>query len=671
MIFQNIANNCKLKTAQFCSIGRPGRLSVAGGGALLLHLVACGGGTEETPVDPSTSSDASELVVLRTERLEAAGVPHASARAADATTSAAVPHDGLVPGPRLDQELNAQRALIQPASSGWVSEQLSDRAARQLAQLKEAFAAAGADERIIALAELLSGDCQSSRLVPEPASAEAPGQRFQTLRDTPPLPDSDPLVGRDHVAAELHRWGKRFSQQRLGFKVVRIVPGEPGQFETTVLASGDGTDGIARSQETARWRVRWQSPQPDRDRPPLICEIALEHAEVSGFEFDGGTLYRDQTAAAMAPVAAYPRQYLQGNNHWARVIPLAEGGALLGYNGLAIGDADGDGLDDVYIPDGGSLPNRLLFHQADGTLEDRSVEAGVDWLDLTISALLIDLDNDGDQDLVSASPPFVLFMENDGSGKFAFRGAHRSATNPYSLVAADYDGDRLLDLYLCNYSGAGAGGSAGSGTIAAYPQPYSDANNGAPNVLLKNLGAFAFRDATAETGLDQNNTRFSQAAAWEDYDGDGDPDLYVANDFGRNNLYRNDGGQRFVDVAAAAGVEDQASGMSVTWGDYDRDGQADLYVSNMFSSAGNRVTYQARFENGRDGDDVALTRRMARGNSLFRARGAGEFDDVSEAAGVAMARWAWGSLFADLNNDGWEDLVVANGYLSNDRADDL
>ena len=91
----------------------------------------------------------------------------------------------------------------------------------------------------------------------------------------------------------------------------------------------------------------------------------------------------------------------------------------------------------------------------------------------------------------------------------------------------------------------------------------------------------------------------------------------------------------------------------------------------MFSSAGNRVTYQARFENGRGEHDVALTRRMARGNSLFRARAGGEFDDVSEAAGVAMARWAWGSLFADLNNDGWEDLVVANGYLSNDRADDL
>ena len=72
-------------------------------------------------------------------------------------------------------------------------------------------------------------------------------------------------------------------------------------------------------------------------------------------------------------------------------------------------------------------------------------------------------------------------------------------------------------------------------------------------------------------------------------------DLYVANDFGRNNLYRNDGG-RFVDVAGQAGVEDMASGMSASWGDYNQDGHMDLYVGNMFSSAGNRIAYQQRFK---------------------------------------------------------------------------
>jgi hypothetical protein len=147
-------------------------------------------------------------------------------------------------------------------------------------------------------------------------------------------------------------------------------------------------------------------------------------------------------------------------------------------------------------------------------------------------------------------------------------------------------------------------------------------------------------------------------------------DLYVANDFGRNSLYRNEKGQ-FTDVADVLGVEDMAAGMSVSWGDYNRDGRMDIYVGNMFSAAGNRITYQRRFVNGRESAVASGIQRMARGNSLFAAQPDGSFADVSESAAVTMGRWAWSSLFTDLNNDGWQDLVVANGYFSNDKADDL
>ena len=167
-----------------------------------------------------------------------------------------------------------------------------------------------------------------------------------------------------------------------------------------------------------------------------------------------------------------------------------------------------------------------------------------------------------------------------------------------------------------------------------------------------------------------NNRRWSFAASWEDFDADGDMDLYVANDFGRNNLYRNDEGQ-FRDVAAELDVEDMAAGMSVSWGDFNRDGRMDLYVGNMFSAAGNRVTYQRRFLEGRSATDSAGVQRMARGNTLFMAQPDGSFADVSLAAGVTMGRWAWSSKFADLNNDGWDDLVVANGYFTNQKQDDL
>ena len=200
--------------------------------------------------------------------------------------------------------------------------------------------------------------------------------------------------------------------------------------------------------------------------------------------------------------------------------------------------------------------------------------------------------------------------------------------------------------------------------------PYHDANNGKPNILLENRGDWIFVDATVERGLDQNNRRFSFAASFEDYDLDGDPDLYVANDFGRKNLYRNDGG-RFTDVAAQAGVEDLSAGMGVAWGDYDGDGRFDLYASNMYSSAGNRIAFQTDKVQGVPQRAIAVLQRFAKGNSLFENLGDGRFREVGDICGVEMGRWAWSSLFADINNDGWEDLYVVNGYVTNDNPDDL
>ena len=191
----------------------------------------------------------------------------------------------------------------------------------------------------------------------------------------------------------------------------------------------------------------------------------------------------------------------------------------------------------------------------------------------------------------------MIVHENVGQGRFEVRRMVDTNANLMSLSAADYDQDGDLDLYVCGYT---PGPDAGATDIFANPVPYHDANNGAKNFLLRNDGGLDFVDVTAEVGLDQNNRKFSFAAAWEDYDNDGDLDLYVANDFGRKNLYRNDGvgsvtGGRFRDVAAEAGVEDIGAGMSVSFGDYDRDGRMDLYVGNMFSSAGNRIAFQKGF----------------------------------------------------------------------------
>ena len=126
------------------------------------------------------------------------------------------------------------------------------------------------------------------------------------------------------------------------------------------------------------------------------------------------------------------------------------------------------------------------------------------------------------------------------------------------------------------------------------------------------------------------------------------------------------------DVAAAAGVEDISAGMGVTWRDHDNDGDMDLYVSNMWSSAGGRIAYQSRFSEECAGAHAAgLSNAMRRGNSLFENNGDGTFSDISEQAGVTMGRWAWGGLFLDFNNDGLEDIVVPNGFITNEDTDDL
>ena len=173
--------------------------------------------------------------------------------------------------------------------------------------------------------------------------------------------------------------------------------------------------------------------------------------------------------------------------------------------------------------------------------------------------------------------------------------------------------------------------------------------------------------------MEANNRRFSLAASWEDFDNDGDQDLYVANDFGRNNLYVNEGGH-FRDLAAQASAEDQASGMSVAWGDFGHDGTMDLYVGNMFSMAGNRISNQQRFSEQHDSKTTSLLQRMARGNSLLENHSrpdAARFVDVSIPMNVTMGRWSWASPFVDLNADGWLDIVVANGYLTNPKLNDL
>jgi hypothetical protein len=579
----------------------------------------------------------------------------------------------------VESEVDRQIAKLDPARDGWESEILSQRVSQQLALIRKAMSGASEDMQD-RLAPMVSDDFSCPSLRPKQLSVVFHGPQFVVRRYDPAAkprgtyPQSTNLGAAGLAAALRDMIGSNIAGDlRAALKVVRVSV-DDGHLATTVLVEIAVPAMESTRQINARWICQWTLPTPGSTDRPLLLSIHVEQFEEVTLVNSDKTLFADCTEAAFGSLEFYGQQYLHGNNYWSQRLSVLEATSILGNYGLAVADVNGDGLEDLYVCDGGGLPNRLLMQNDDGTLRDASAEAGVDWLEYSTGALLLDLDNDGDQDLVVATVELVLFMENDGSGKFTFRGGHRAVVDPASLdpaslCAADYDNDGDLDIYVCSYESPDrASGFRSRGFVSGAPIPYNDANNGSPNALLENRGKFRFINVTDEVGLGANNTRFSYAAAWEDYDNDGDQDLYVANDYGRNNLYRNDGG-RFVDVAAATGVEDMASGMSVSWADANRDGRMDLYVGNMFSAAGNRVTFQRKFTGSRD--DAKAIQRTARGNSLFAGRDDGTFEDVSEAAQVTMARWAWSSRFADLNNDGWPDLVVANGFLTNRRDDDL
>lgn len=474
---------------------------------------------------------------------------------------------------------------------------------------------------------------------------------------------ADRLVARLEELAAPYR---ESLETHVKFKVISVERDhDSGRHVTEAIFQAAGVLSGRSVQQKALWTCTWAQTTPDA--PPQLARI-----EVRGFEevvatAPTGTLFADCTASVFQHDPWWSSQHSRGIDTFRESIQSQYGVYPFGHHGIAIGDINQDGLEDLYVCQPAGLPNRLYLQSADGTVRDISEQSGTDWLDRSRGALLIDLDEDGDCDLALVVGESLLLMENSGGPepRFLQRAIYYPQGDPGSLAAADYDRDGDLDLFVVGY-----GKRFLSDGVSASPTPYHDANNGGPNALLRNNGDWQFEDVTESSGLNVNNRRWSLAASWEDFDDDGDQDLYVANDFGRNNLYRNDEGH-FVDIAAEAGVEDIAAGMSVSWADYDQDGRMDLYVGNMFSSAGLRVARQDVFQADAANRERNEFVRHARGNSLFRNLGDGSFEDVSDDAAVTVGRWAWGSKFVDLNNDGFEDIVVANGFVTSYGIEDL
>jgi hypothetical protein len=353
------------------------------------------------------------------------------------------------------------------------------------------------------------------------------------------------------------------------------------------------------------------------------------------------------------------------------------------HPGIAVVDLDRDGFDDFYVMERWGA-NMFFRNRGDGSFEEVAAELGLDIVDHSSSAIFADFDNDGDLDLLlGRTLERSQYLVNE-DGRFVDRSeSHVDDPLPYfasSASAADYDGDGLLDIYISTYQGvmlkrelARKGGIPREGLLSEY-LPQIDAQRlgklraaddfhrfinqpGPPNVLLHNLGG---RFDVVHDAAALRIFRNSYQATWGDFDQDGDPDVYVANDFAPNNMIRNDGGGRFTDITAETETADIGFGMGVAWGDYDNDGRSDLYVSNMYSSAGNRILRKLDHV-----DDTFLG--AAQGNTLFRNT-ADRFDKVSgldaPALQVEKAGWSWGGQFVDFDNDGFQDIYALSGYYS-------
>ena len=338
-------------------------------------------------------------------------------------------------------------------------------------------------------------------------------------------------------------------------------------------------------------------------------------------------------------------------------------------SGVAVLDYDRDGDEDLFAGDG--VRSILYENDGAGRFTDVTERAGLAAsTERGVAATGVaagDVDGDGLPDLfvTDSFGPARLFANGPG-GRFTettARSGIRVPPNARSAAFADVDGDGDLDLFVC-VTGA---------YYEQMPDPPYDAEDAAPNRLFVNDGRGRFRDASAEWGVARPN-RWSLSALFSDYDADGRADLFVTNDFGFKNLYRNDRGRRFEDVTSGAGVEDRGYGMSGAWGDFDGDGRLDLYATGCYTQWGFLHDYPGLpipFP-GRLFLATAIDwmKKMTRGNSLLLQKPDGSFEDATARGGARKAGWNWSAAAADLDNDGWLDLYATNGMWGDGRDQD-
>lgn len=343
------------------------------------------------------------------------------------------------------------------------------------------------------------------------------------------------------------------------------------------------------------------------------------------------------------------------------------------FPSVSVVDYNADGNDDLFLTARWG-PTQMLKNNGDGTFEDVAEEIGLCEPYMVNCVLFVDLDNDGDKDAFIGRPmEKAKYLRND-DGKFVdVTESHSDLGDQYfvsSITATDVNRDGLLDLYLTSYVPLQSKTTKFEDRFLAEDERKQYVNrsatkdfwvnmSGAANVLLMNRGGGKLERVPYDNLLSQWRRSFQ--GTWADFDNDGDDDLYVCTDFAPNALLRNDTPQGAAEPVFSRAdnkfpFDLQGFSMGASWGDYDSDGDMDLYVSNMYSKAGKRILAQLGTK------DKRLTASAA-GNFLFENQD-GQFQQIAgdDKQAVDKVGWSWGGQWSDFDNDGDLDLYVPSGY---------
>jgi hypothetical protein len=324
---------------------------------------------------------------------------------------------------------------------------------------------------------------------------------------------------------------------------------------------------------------------------------------------------------------------------------------------VSVVDYNNDGWNDLYVTSSGpGSANRLYENQKNGRFKDVAADVGLADLNqpgtgASMGSVWADYDNDGFEDLFLYKWGRPELFHNDGGKKFT-RVTEKSGlpawANAGSATWFDYDRDGRVDLLICGYWPDDVRLEAIQNT-RIMPESFEYANNGGRNWLLRNMGDGKFEDITKEAGL--TSKRWTLAVIAADFNNDNETDLFISNDYGMSELYLNEvtsAGRRFRELGYDSGIgRNPKSGMNASIGDVLNSGVHAIYESNISEEG-----------------------VLIQGNNLWMpiAPGVPRFNNMASVMGVELGGWSFGAQFGDLNNDGFVDLYLVNGYVTGQKG---